>query len=234
MSARIETYLYSSGTAGTVDATSSITVTEPGPVDYTATLSGPALFSTALTEWETLLNAGASGLAGTYAITWDTSAQAVTISATGVASFDFTLDANLRAAWGYSGAGGAGGLSYTGTVQSQARYDDLRFSSGAILNADDVDLRRYTYGRHRAIAFGTVDTWQSVIHVQNARAESFLASYCAAGKVRIYQNEAVTTAYSVTNLSGYLDCYVVGLTNHSDTRGRVWLRVDADLSVPRV
>tara|TARA_R110000782_G_scaffold143246_1_gene235954 strand:- start:171 stop:875 length:705 start_codon:yes stop_codon:yes gene_type:complete len=232
MTARIEAYLYSSGTTGTVDATASITVTEPGPVVYTATLAAPALFSTALVEWQGLLNAGASGLTGAYSITWDAAAQAVTISATGVASFDFVLHGALNAAWGFSGGGGAGSLTYTGTVQSRARFDDLRFSSGAIVNADDVNLREYTYGRHRAIAWGTVDTWRSQVHVQNARSELFLASYCAAGKIRVYQDETVLTAYSATNLGGYIDAYVIGLTGHQDTKGRVWLMVDLDLSVP--
>jgi hypothetical protein len=157
----------------------------------------------------------------------------VTISATGVASFDFTLVGSLNAAWGYSGAGGAGGLTYTGTVQSRARFDDLRFSSGAIVNADDVQLREYSFGRHRAITFGTVDMWSSQLYVQNARSELYLTSFCAAGKVRIFQDESVLTAYSQTNLSGYVDCYVVGLTDHRDSRGRVWLLVDIDLSVPR-
>ena len=231
MSARIEAYIYSSGVTGTLDATQSLTVTEPGPVSFTATLAAPALFSDALTQWAALLNA--SPLTGTYSITWDSAAQSVAISATGVASFDFTLHGALRAVWGYSGAGGSGAASYVGNVQSRARFDDLRFSSGAILNADDVQLRDYTYGRHRAIAWGTVDTWRSRVHVQNARADLFLSSYCVSGKIRVYQDETIATPYSAVNLGGYVDAYVVGLTNHADTRGRVWLMCDLDLSVPR-
>jgi hypothetical protein len=230
MSARIESYLYSSGTIGTLDATQSITVTEPGPLTYTATLAAPILFSGALTEWGSLLTAN---LVGTYTLAWDSSAQAVTISATGVASFAYTLVGAMPAVLGFASATDSGSLSYTGTVQSRARFDNLRFSAGAILNADDVQLREYTFGRHRAIAWGTVDVWNSRLHVQNERSELFLSSYCVAGKIRVFQDESITTIYSATNLSGYVDSHVIGLTDHRDTRGRVWLLVDLDLSVPR-
>ena len=231
MSARIESYLYSSGADNVVEATAGFTITEPGPVVFRATLPAPGLFSDALVTWQGLLNA--SGLAGTYTIAWNVTWQAVDISATGVASFDVAFHGNLAAAWGYSGDV-AGLLAYSGDQQSLLRYDNLLWGSGEIINGDEVDLRDYAYGRHRAIAWGNVDLWDSELHVQSSRVTTFLASYVISGKVRVYQDETVLTAYSATNLSGYLDCYVIGITEPQEKRGRVWTTLAISLAVPRV
>ena len=45
MSARIESYLYSSGADNVVEATAGFTITEPGPVVFRVTLPAPGLFS---------------------------------------------------------------------------------------------------------------------------------------------------------------------------------------------
>jgi hypothetical protein len=230
MSARIEAYLYASGTDDVLEATAGFTITEPGPVVYRATLPATARFSDALVTWQGLLNA--SALAGTYAITWNDQRQSVNISATGVASFGITFHGNLAAAWGYS-SGIAGALDYDSDLQPLLRYDGILWGSGEIVNGDNVDLRQYNYGRHRAIAWGNVDLWDSEIHVQSSRVDTFLASYCVSGKVRVYQDSAITTAYSATNLSGYLDCYVIGISDPLEKRGRIWTTLSISLAVPR-
>ena len=49
----------------------------------------------------------------------------------------------------------------------------------------------------------------------------------------MYQDETVTTAYSATNLGGYIDCYVIGITEPLEKRGRVWTELAISLAVPR-
>jgi hypothetical protein len=212
MSARIEAWLYATGSTD-LDATASLTVTEPGPTSYTARLAAPALLSTALTQWTALLNAGASGLAGTYSLTWDSSAQAVTISASGVASFAVEFVGNLHQALGFSSATGhTGALTYTGDQQALARFDDLRWSSGGLLPHEDrAAISEYRHGRVRAIAWAQVDTAEGRLHVQGSRIDALLASYCSAGRVRVYQDESNANAYSVAEPGGYLDGYVLAL-----------------------
>ena len=219
MTTRIEAYLYGTSEASMADAVG-ITVIEPGPVSYTARLLSPALLADALTAWAAALNA--SALAGTYALTWDATAQAVTISATGVASFEVQFGGNLAAALGFSAATGhTGALTYTGDQQALARFDAVRFDSIGLQVRDDVDLREYRHGRHRAVAWSQLDTVEGRIYLTLARMDQIARSYCAAGQVRVYMDDAVLTAWSASNPAGYLDATVIALDQieHAERRG---------------
>lgn len=210
MTARIEAWLYASGSTS-LDATASLTVTEPGPTTATVRLAAPALLSDALTQWAALLNA--AGLAGTYSLTWSTANQSVTISATGVASFTVAFAGNLHQALGFSTATGhTGATTYSGDVQALARFDDLRWASSGLLPYDDrAELSEYRHGRVRAIAWQQVDVAEGRLYVQASRVARFLASYCTAGRVRVYQDEANASAYSTSEPGGYLDGFVLAL-----------------------
>ncbi len=219
MTARLQTYLYGTAEASMAAAVG-ITVTEPGPVVYTARLLSPALFGDALTALAASLTA--SALAGTYSLTWSTTAQAVTISATGVASFEVVFGGNLAAALGFaSSSGHTGAATYTGTQQALGRFDALRLDSHGLQVRDDVDLRAYRHGRHRAVAWSQLDTLEGRAYATRSRMDALLRSYCAAGLVRLHLDEAVAAAWAVDTPAGYLDATVIALdqVEHAERRG---------------
>jgi hypothetical protein len=186
----------------------------------------PARLSDALTAWAAALNA--SALVGTYSLTWDTTAQAVTISATGVASFSVVFGGNLAAALGFSSPSGhTGALTYTGDQQALARFDGLRLDSHGLQVRDDVDLREYRHGRHRAVAWSQVDTLEGRVYLTRSRADMLLRSYCAAGQVRVYVDEGEASAWSATVPAGYLDATVIALDQleHAERRGMSSARI---------
>jgi hypothetical protein len=233
MTARIEAWLWASGGLD-LDATATMVITEPGPVVYQARLDQPYLLTDALTAWQAAINA--SGLAGTYTLAWSSANQSVTISATGVASFEVEFNGNLHKALGFSAASGhTGALTYSGDIQALARYDNLRWSTMS-LEPDEspVSTTRFRHGRARVMAWHTMDVARGSLYVQDARLDSFAASYCAAGRVRVYPDENVATAYSATNAGGYLDGFVLRCeTVERNARGSAYSVVDLDLGVAR-
>ena len=233
MSTRIEAWLWASG-GSDLDATATFVITEPGPVVYQARLDQPYLLTDALTAWQGALNA--SALAGTYSLTWDAAAQAVTISATGVASFAVEFSGNLHKALGFSTATGhTGALTYTGDQQALARFDAVRWSTSSLMpDESPVATTRYRHGRARVMAWHTLDVAQGTLFISDSRLDAFAASYCAAGRVRVYVDESVTTAYAHDNLGGYLDGFVLRCeTEERDERRTTWSRVMLDIGVAR-
>ena len=219
MSARIEAYLYGTSEAAMADAVG-ITITEPGPTVYVSRLQSPALLSDALTTWAADMTAN---LTGTYSLTWDTTAQAVTISATGVASFAVSFGGNLAAALGYSASSGhTGALTYTGDQQALARFDAVLLGSAGVMPHEDVELHEYEQGRYRAIAWSQIDVIDATIYLTRTRMDLLARSYCAAGLVRVYMDEGEVSAYSASVPGGYVDGMVIGLANieHSPARGK--------------
>lgn len=233
MTARIEAWLWASG-GSDLDATATMVITEPGPVVYQARLDQPYLLTDALTAWQAAINA--SGLAGTYTLAWSAANQSVTISATGVASFGVTFNGNLHRALGFStSTGHTGSLSYSGDVQALARFDELRWSTYSVESDESpVATTRYRHGRSRVMAWHTLDMASGRLYVQDSRLASFSASYCAAGRVRVYPDESVSTAYSASNVGGYLDGFVMRCeTVERDPRAKRFAVVDLDLGVAR-
>ena len=229
MTARIEAYLYGTSEAAMADAVG-ITVTEPGPVAYTAILPTPSRLADALTTWASLLTA--SPLAGTYSLTWSTSAQAVTISATGVADFSVVFGGNIGAALGFAPGLYTGLLTYTGTQQALARFDALR-GGARVVPHDGVDLREYRHGRHRAVAWSDADVWEATVYGTATQIEALQRSYCAAGRVRFTQAGSAGYAYAEGSGDGYIDGHVLALTDVDVTARRGRGNVRLILGVPR-
>ena len=229
---RIEAYLWSSGVTGKQDATQEITITEPGPTAETYTLAeGGRVFADMLTEFQALIAAG--GLAGTYSLTWDATAAAVTISATGVASFAVAFAGNMGAVMGFS-ADVSGSASHTGDEQALGRFDAVRSSCEIPKDGSIVSSETYRFGRHRSVAWGNHDVWSAKFVFASSIAASFLASYCAAGRVRVYQDDGTTTAYSATNTLGYVDGYVAEVSEpRANSRGENWITQTVALAVGR-
>jgi hypothetical protein len=221
MASRVEAFLYSEGSKTTMEATTTLTA---GGTD--AILSTTKVFADALTEWT-------SDLGGAYAVTWDSTANAVKVANS--TSFTLTFTGNLHNALGFSASSGyTGQTSYTGDQQALGRYDVLKIECSTLEDGAQPDLRQYRHLRAEVLAFGTVDLYRCRIYMTQAQATSYLSSYCAAGKIRLYQDSDETSAWSATNVDGYLDGWIVALSD-LETHGHAEevVSVSLVLAVPR-
>lgn len=232
MTARIEAYLWSSGTTGDRDDLSTVEIVEAGPAARTVTLAqGGTLLSAALTSWQSLLNAAATG---TYALTWSASAQGVTIAETaGPTAFDLVLADALEAATGLTS--GTGATSYTGT-NGNARVDssDLGLHVKPPREPDTVELLRYRHGRARGIVRKSHDLCDVEIVALAATVARIVTGPCASGRVRVSPDTSVTTPRSATTPGGYVDGWVVGVGEVSVLgSSETYRRVTLTLALPR-
>lgn len=232
MAGHIEAYLYSTGSKTAVEATTTLTADEGAAVPGDATLAAPVVFAAALTELQTALNTG--GGANTYTVTWN--AQGNTCEASGDSiNFDLDFTGNLAAAMGFSASSYSGDQEYVGEQQALGRFDfPYGVERQTTRPGDDVDLREYQHGVTEVLAFGNHDLWRVKLWMLHAQATFFLRSYCCTGRVRLYQDDAVTTVASPTNLEGYLDGYVVA-SSEIETHGpsERLVSVGLVLAVPR-
>lgn len=233
MTARLEAWLYSSGTQGDQDATQTITVTEPGPIQRISVLPSPMVLTDALAWWASDLTA--SALVGTYSLVWNATTQGVDISATGVASFTAVLSGDLRRVLGHTSGTLAAAASYPSDVPSLARFDAMRLATtGVMPHEDAVQMHSYRHGRHRAVAWTDADTMAGELFVARTRADDLLTGYCSAGRVRVYPDESVAVARAPATPGGYVDAYVVALEDAHDASARSrWVECRLVVAVPR-
>jgi len=206
MAGAVMAYLYSSGTAGEFDATQTIQLTDAGGGPVSLTLSGPALLDDALTEWQALANASAT-LSETYTIS--RSGEVITIAATG--AFDYELDGDLPNALGLAQSD-SGSSSYSGTDQPLTYWSALAVDCSPAEYGDISDLAEYRHGRVDSHIWGNHDLLRVSLYLTASTEDGLRRSYCAAGKVRLWQDAGVATAYSATNPAGYVDGFVAGMS----------------------
>ena len=226
----IEAYLYSSGDASVQNATQTLNSDEGGAAVDTITLAAPAVFTAALTEWQSGLNASVA-LAGVYAVAYSATTRRVTISADVV--FALTFDGNLGDALGFTAGPWAGANTYTGDVAPRARLDEVAIDTESLQAVEDVDLETYRHGRSRATVFGNTHLYSCGLLMSRSVADRFLPSYALAGRVRVYQSADVA-AWSATNPDGYLDGYARGLSDPATIgTSEAWVSVRLLVAVPR-
>jgi hypothetical protein len=238
---RIEAYLYATGIAGQFAASADLTVTETtGPVSFTAVLAAPSRLADALLDWQAQLNASVA-LANTYTLTWNATAQAVTIArATGASTFTVALGGGLNRALGFASASlSPAATSFTGTVQSKARFDNVRVDVSPVRDGGKVDLTTYRHGRAESLAFGTFDLHEVKLLWPYSPAGlsaggAAVESCCIAGKIRLTQDSSLGYAWSYDAPAGYIDGHVLAVSK-LETVGvaEQWLRVRMLLAVPR-
>lgn len=237
MIGRIEAYLYGSGVAGVRAGTSDLTIVEAtGPVTQTVTLSLPGLLESgalsALTQWQTALNA--SPLNNTYSLSWTSATQTVRIQrATGASTFRPTLGGDLRAVWGWKNNPAGYATLFDGDTPSLARFEDVRVRLLGIRDATRVDLQEYRHGRAEALTYGTHDVADLTLLLPIASARRLLRSYCAAGRVRVWQSTAVGSAFGEYTSTGYLDGFVMRAEARMVGPWEQWGEVALKLALPR-
>lgn len=237
---KIESYLYSSGVAATRNGTATITITEAATPAVVFTL--PATdgaggvtrrFSEALTWFQTEFNA-AGGLANTYAFTFDTATNRVTLARNvGVVTFTPTFGGDMAAFLGLTGTLSAG-TSFTGASQPLGAFASIRVGVPVLQDGSRVDMQRYRFGRSESLCFGNHDILDVKVALYGTQARAFEGAYAAAGRIRLWQDQTVANAYSTSVPSGYHDGWVISATKPS-TRGSAeeWVEYTIRLGVPR-
>jgi hypothetical protein len=173
-----------------------------------------------LREWQTWLTSETPG--GTYTCTYSAVTRRVTVSGTvpfklytpeqsGVWS-GFTQDCTTS----YQ-------LSWTGASQPACIAELIGVTVEPAENDDRVDLREYRHGRAVAISWGNHQQHRVTLLLSSRDVAALDPGYLVTGRVRVYPTADVTP-YSVTNLDGYLDGWVVActeVTEEGDT-GELW------------
>jgi len=232
--ARIEGYAYSDGSSKYRCVNSLVIEEQPSsPATTTARLDVPYVFSAALTKWKALLDATTP--AGLYSITYSSSTRRVTLASTNGVNFRpvWTADRDLAAWLGFNpDAAYAFATSHVGTKVPLGRVDVLGVAVEPPEDAAKVEVQQYRLGRVAAPVFGN-HLLQKVelLAARGERPERW--HWLTTGRVRIYPT-ADTSPYSVANLDGYLDGYVVdqpGLELLGDDEGQTVLQLL--LALPR-
>ncbi len=192
----------------TYDAHNRVGADEGGGMEY-GTLTSPELALTAPSTFASLLTANAS-LAETYTGSWASDYSAMTLSATGAFSLDMPGSVD-----DYLGLDSdTGSSSYTGSTP-RAIVPTVAVGIDIADPGERVDLRVWRHERSDALWWGNHTTHRVELLLTQAAADLLLEGPCSRGRVRIYQTEtpATETAYSASNVGGYLDGYVIGITS---------------------
>tara|TARA_R110000868_G_scaffold94111_3_gene259952 strand:+ start:84 stop:773 length:690 start_codon:yes stop_codon:yes gene_type:complete len=203
--AQVQAYIFADSTA-LYSSGHTLTVTDAGGT-LAAKLSTPTLLVDALATWQTLINTGGSPPTGTYTLAYSATTGRVTVSATGVASFTLTLPGRTARMLGYSSASYTGSLSYTGEAVPAGVCELLAVEIEPPEDAAQADLDTFRHGRAQVRLFGNHQLARVKLYVRSGKAPADL-SYLTTGRVRVYATADVAP-YSVTNLDGYFDGYVV-------------------------
>lgn len=235
MTASIMSYAYSEGpTTGSTaayQANSTLGLaTSLGwpPTVYYSRPTAPTLWTNLLTTWASSLSAQTSG---TVAISWLTTGH-VRITSTvpvapvfpgSAASYLGITQDILTLATTWTGASPA-----TGAV---------RLVGCTVRPPEDgskVSLDTFRHGRAWATAWSAFDTQKVTIYLKATDGDVLGGGWCVTGRIRLYQDETVLTAYSSTNLAGYVDGYVIessGLKAYGASED--FLSLELLLAVPR-
>lgn len=204
MSGRIEAWLYSTGNASQV-STSTLTL-DIGGGPVTVRQTAPATFLNQLGN----LKARADALVGAQApwtFAYDATTQRVTIASNG-GNFAYSLIGNLAALLGMPSTG-AGASHFIGTSAPIGLIDLRGCEVEPPQDASRLDLQRYRHGRVVVAAWGCAQTFKARIWLAAADVATWQQGYIMAGKVRLTQASGGGSAYSPTNLGGYVDGWIV-------------------------
>jgi len=226
MSWRIESYAYSEGPAAAAGDSASlgeafevaniVGAIVDGYTGY-ARLAAPVRFAAALVEWSAALTAyfAAEGVATPgVTLAYDAAAQRVTVQVDDAGGGDLLLPGSMAAYLGITQAS-PGGLIITGESMPAGCVGIMGARILPPADAARVTMDRLRHGRTDVVAWGNVAAQSVRVYLTRAdRAAWESAGWCMTGRIRIVQGDggAFDSAYSATNLAGYLDGYVFGAT----------------------
>ncbi|MHC4892249.1 MAG: hypothetical protein ACYTFV_02585 [Planctomycetota bacterium] len=197
MGSILESWLYADA-AGT----RSIRVSENGSDWYTFTITTTATVRRALDELELQLNASGD-LAFTYTVAFAESLNQVRFGAS--SAFHLELLESMPQALGFASGSLGSSLSHLSSTPPGA----ILAVSGAQYTAPqpvaETEFNRYSWGRSRSFGFAYGRSSTVTVIDEAANIDALVAGMLFQGRMRVSPDSAVTTAYDVTNLTGYLD-----------------------------
>lgn len=217
----LEGYLYSEGPAssstyeGRLNTANTIVVNEGSGYFYARLQSG-LRFTDALAAWAAELNAAAS-LSGVYTVSLDLATNRVTIATSNAVSFALSLQGNLSRVLGFTSTGYASAVSHTGETTPGAHIKLVARECHPASPTEQVEMRTYRHQRAFSVGFSNSVIWKLQLYFSSAdlpaafaRQATTKSGYALTGQVRLSGNGS---AYSATNLGGYMDGFVVGTSN---------------------
>lgn len=232
--ARIESYAYSDGTSKFRCINSLVVEEQPtSPLTTTCRLEQPYVFSAALVRWQQLLFTLTP--AGVYTVAYSASTRRVTIATTNGVNFKpiWTTDRDLAFWLGFNPDAVYGfATSHTGTRIPLGRADVLGVQVEPPEDAAKVEVQQYRLGRVAAPVFGN-HLLQKVELLATRAQRPERWHWLTTGRVRVWPSDD-PNPYSVANLGGYLDGYVVeqpGLEHLGDDEGQTVVQLL--LALPR-
>jgi len=219
----IESYLWAGAASGPLYAQSArITM---GATVSTSRPTAPARASQVLDSW---VSDWTTATGRTFRWRWDRGANRVTIDNSSGTAFTLDLLGSTAAALGFSSASYTGSGSYTAESAPRVFVAPVAIEYGAPLDAAEMRLRALRYGRHRSAWWAGHD----VIDVQvvvTAEQAAAMAGPLLRGRVRIDCGSQSAAAAQASNLAGYLEGYVAGVSGAREMSGGAHVEIDLQL-----
>ena len=220
----VEAWIWSGGSSGSAFA-NRIKLTEGATVSDVY-LSQPRVASDALDEWRDEWNT-ATGSA--YAWRWDRSTNRITIYEAAATTFALDFYGSAAQALGFSSTSYSGSSSYTAEGPPLVFAELRQLEWHPPRDAGELELSAFRFGRHRAAWWTGYDVCPVALTVAGADAPN-LAAWLLRGRIRLHTSTDAAVASS-TNLDGYLDGYVAGVSDVREVPGGSF--VDVRLAVVR-
>ncbi len=224
--ARIESYAYSEGPAAIGAAAPAVAkyqgvqtlavIEQAYPSDTTYARPAEAtLWDDLLVSWGTSLSSAypMGAHAGHYLVTYSQTTKRVTIASTNSVSFRPVMVGSGATYLGFTQSLSGWATSWTGASAPLGCVEMVGVTVKPAEDGAKPTMTRYRHGRCYPVGWGNTFTHKVSVWIRQADAQHLSAGWCLTGRVRIFQDSAHLTAYSPTNLSGYVDGYVVNATN---------------------
>lgn len=202
--AYIEGYCYSEGGSGATAAIEANQTLATATGTYVRP-SVPQRFTDQLATWKIQLDA-AIPAGAPWVCSYNSTTKRVTISSAGLAWAPVT-PGNTDQWLGYLASLSAS--SYRAANAPAGRAELLGVTVEPAEDWTQTELARYRHGRASAIVWGNHQIHKVTLHAGPDGLASMSIGYLQAGRVRIYQDSTISTPYSVSNLGGYIDGYVI-------------------------
>jgi len=220
--AYIESYCYSEGGSG---ATVALEANQSFATDTGVYVrpSVPQRFTDQLATWKTQLDAAIPAKAP-WVCSYSSTTKRVTIASAGAAwAPALTLPGNVAVWIGWQSYTGSGAPHiYTGQYVPGARAELIGATIEVAEDWTQTELAQYRHGRANAVVWGNHQVHKVTLHGNLDAYESIKQGYLQSGRVRIYQDSTITTAYAVDNLGGYIDGYVIACGPAVEQGDRWW------------
>jgi hypothetical protein len=216
--AYIEGYCYSEGGSGATVALEANQTLGTASGTYVRP-STPQRFTDQLATWKAQLDA-AIPAAAPWVCSYSATTKRVTLASNG-AAWTPVLPGNV-ATWIGFGAYGGTGSSWTGTYIPGARAELIGATVEVAEDWTQTELAQYRHGRANAVVWGNHQVHKVTLHGMLDGYEAIKPGYLQSGRVRIYQDAAITIPYAVDNLGGYIDGYVIACGPAVEQGERWW------------